>query len=559
MSNVLVLVDTDDGFEARFRKKLEEEGIDDKYNIKRIVPDTTLEPHELLKKCVHEANELVLTNDVSVFFVDIVIYEKGALDTVGIDIARQLHVTFPGIPVFSITSKLTHEETYDPYYDVFSEATLENFDGVFAKSYLEGKNFSAKRLRRIFEKAQNRRMTRELSKVDKINKEALATKSESVRRAFDADNIDAFTSCLIEELGFGRFWCLIGSLLPGAEGILKTITPGRSGAYVFKATTKFLGDSTSPTRPKSWIIKVCTNKEIVFREAKNHGEIVKTPIRRATIPRLLHPEPKGESGLWGIVYEYEGEADTLLQFASGNLDTATCSTIAKNLIEALSMMYGDPIKHHKNIWKSYFSFTPSAKMNILRFLSEYRQILNAKIACTDRIENFVKTDGEIIHDYDCEADTRHIHGDFNCGNILISSDYNVILIDFASRRQDHVVKDVAKIERDLLFRVADANTPEYYSWDSLDIVDIISSDSEDSFLLTEIKEDEVDQRHASIIRLVNSLRIGINQISPSSQAKEYFCGLLHYCLLGLAHPAISIHRKALSMLYANNIIEGLSK
>lgn len=554
MSTLIVIFDTEAGFEARFRRKLEEEGISDKYTIRRVVPDTTLDSQELVKKCVHEATQLVSSDNVAGFLVDIVIYERGAPDTVGVEIAQHLRHTFPFIPVFNITSKLTHEEAYDPYFDVFSEATLENVDGVLAKSYLEGKHFSAKRLRKIFEKAQKRRQSFTAFTLEKTYPEE---STGTIRHAFDADNIDAFTSGLIEELGSGRFWCLLGKLLQDADGVLQTITPGRSGAYVFKATAKFRAGTKSATRPKSWIIKVCTNKELVFREAKNHGEIIKTPISRSVIPRLLHPEPMGEDGLWGIVYEYEGDADTLLSFGNVKLSIENSGTIANNLITTLSAMYGDPIKHQRIIWKHFFSLPPSARMNILRFISEFRQILNAKIGCVDRIESFVKTDGEIIHSYQREADTRHIHGDFNCGNILLSPDGDVILIDFASMRQDHVTKDIAKLERDLLFRVSGADTPDYYSWDSLSLINLMSKSDEDSFLLTGTANNDMNQRHASIIKFVNFLRKGVRQISPTTEIKEYYCALLYYCLLGLAHPAISINRKALSMLYANNIIEDL--
>jgi len=390
-----------------------------------------------------------------------------------------------------------------------------------------------------------------------IVQQALAKKSESIRKSFDADNIDEFTVGLINELGMWRFWCLLGKLLPDADGTIKAISPGRSGAYVFKATTKFLSSSTSATLPKSWIIKVCTDKDLIFKEVKNHMELVKYPIPRSSIPRLLHPEPKGESGLWGIVYEYEGEADTLLRIASGSTDIQNCIKIAETVISVLTAMYGDPVKKYKKIWQTYFSLRPSAKMSILSFLSEHKQVLTTKLDCIDSIENFIRTDGTIIHNYEREVDTRNIHGDLNCGNILISPEYNAIFIDFASRRQDHVVKDIAKLERDLLFRVIDAYLPEYYSWDSLPLLDIMSKADENSFQMNQVREEDVNPRHTPIILMIKSLRQGVKKISPSTEAKEYLCALLHYCLLGIAHPAISIHRKTASILYANNILRNL--
>lgn len=548
MSTMMILVDTDDGFDARFRKKLEEEIIDDKYNIRRIVPDTTLTSQELVKKCVREVNQLVQDNVVACFFVDIVIFEKGALDTVGLDIARQLHVTFPDIPIFSITSKLYHEEMYDPYYDVFSEATLEDVDGVFAKSYLEGKQFSAKRLRQMFEKVKHKRSLHKPSESSKNDEVSLSKNAEKIKPSFNAETLDDFTSALISDIGSNRFWCLLGNLLPNAEGIIKAITPGRSGAYVFKVTIKFREKSQSPTRPKGWIIKVCTDKELIFEEAKNCVELIRTPVPRSATPRLLYPEPKGESGLWGIVYEYEGEADIMLQVLRSTVALSRCNMIAKNLIAALSYMYGDSYSQIKKIWKDYYSLK-KARTHILSFINEYRQVFYGMSDSVKLVEDFVRTDGEILHDYSCEADTRHIHGDFNCGNILISPDNDVILIDFASRKQDHVAKDIAKLERDLLFRVADAYTPAYFTWDSFQLPDTLSQD----FQFSSIKEEELCQGNY-IIYLVSLLRKGLKEISPNIQEKEYLCALLHYCLLGIAHPSISIQRKALCIQYASKII-----
>jgi CheY-like chemotaxis protein len=107
----------------------------------------------MITACSDEISQLTQTADIKAFFVDIVILEKGAPDTIGVDIAKELRRRFPSIPVYNITSKYVHEDELD----ILSEATLEDVDGVLVKSYLEGKRFSAKRLRHIFEKAEEKR------------------------------------------------------------------------------------------------------------------------------------------------------------------------------------------------------------------------------------------------------------------------------------------------------------------------------------------------------------------------------------------------------------------
>ena len=55
---VIILVDPDEGFEKRFRKRLEEENIGDRYDLRRVVPDTTLETRYMITACSNEISQL---------------------------------------------------------------------------------------------------------------------------------------------------------------------------------------------------------------------------------------------------------------------------------------------------------------------------------------------------------------------------------------------------------------------------------------------------------------------------------------------------------------------
>lgn len=558
MSNILIILDTDDGFEARFKRKLEEEDIADKFSVVRIAPDTTLASEELVIKCVDSARNIVSSSIVSAFFVDIVIYERGALDTVGLDLAKRLSITFPSIPVFSITSKLTHEETYDPYFDVFSEATLEGFDGVFAKSYLEGKHFSAKRLRKIFEKSSARRHAVIPISMPTLHA-ALDPRANTAYQAFGGDTIDSFTLQNIENLGAYRFWILLGSLLPHAEGTLRTVAPGRSGAFVFKTSVKFTQADRSRTRPKSWLIKLSVDKDLMFQEAANHAEMVKTPIPRSAIPRLLFSEPKGMLGLWGIVYEFENDAETLLHSAGAISSIDAANRIADGTIRVLKSMYGDPLMKCVKLWKTYYELSSGARMSILSVIAEHIGVLSSSVECVESVANFVKGHETSFLETTTEADTRHVHGDLNCGNILVSNDSDVIFIDFASRRQDHVARDFAKLERDLLFRVLDCDTPRYYSWEPIPLLDQLSSTTKDDFLMTGVNVDTLRPNEKIVFSMIRKFRMGIVEISPLTSVKDYLSAVLYYTLLGIAHPAISLNRKALCVMHASNLLLKLNQ
>jgi nucleoside phosphorylase len=155
MKKQLVFIETDAGFIQNFENNLKKEGLDTEFQIIQLMPEPgTKKNHSaVIKSCFAQVIEMYeQKNNIYGIFVDICIID-GESTPLGIDIAKQLRIRFPQLPIFNITNKTQ----YDSEFDSLSEAGLENIDGVLVKSYLEGDNFSKERFNKIFEKAHNKR------------------------------------------------------------------------------------------------------------------------------------------------------------------------------------------------------------------------------------------------------------------------------------------------------------------------------------------------------------------------------------------------------------------
>jgi protein-tyrosine phosphatase/nicotinamidase-related amidase len=68
----------------------------------------------------------------------------------------------------------------------------------------------------------------------------------------------------------------------------------------------------------------------------------------------------------------------------------------------------------------------------------------------------------------------YVHGDLNGANIIIDSHDNVWLIDFFHTSRGHILKDLIKLENDLLYIFTEINSPEEFA-EALELTDILLS------------------------------------------------------------------------------------
>lgn len=560
----LLVVDTDSGFCKRFDQRLRIEDIAEKYQVRMLEPDTTSPPSEMANKVVVDAARILSEEDVCAIFVDLVIYERAPFDTDGIRIANGLRNAFPHMPIFNISSKSSESEA--AHMDHFAEATLGSTDGVFPKSFLEGDTFSAKRLAQILRRGKEKRDDALFGsgRASEPNAKSISI-PPGARELFNLNALDGRVAAQIEEVGSGAFWGLLLRLMPNAEGVVSYIAPGASGAYVFKAKVKFKQPGTSATGAKQFLIKVATGEGALLAEARHRKELVRTPVSRDHFPNLFGDGPIDFGGLCGIAYEFETDHDTLLAYLARELGQGSLVPgLGKNLVGILSQLYGDSELRVKAIWSDCYSLPPSARTKLLGYLAENKPLLRELVGVDvlRKVENFVLHGGATLGQLEKEIDTRQIHGDFNCGNILINAtdghEPKISVIDLGSRRQDHIIRDVAKLERDIIFRVFDWGSAKYHDpcrlplWRSF-----LLTLSIDALFCPESQPTDDDSGVVAAKGLIYELRTTIRAVDAKSDGPSYQIALLHYSLLAMLHPKISTAKKAFAIEYVAQIIDEL--
>jgi len=551
-----LVIDTDTSWIPKFVRRLKFIGLDDQFSVKQIFPDTSLRDQQLVDECVEAVGEFIATDDVSAIFVDIVIKEEGDLDALGISIARELRSRWPDIPLFNVTGKLRD----DAEQELFSEATIEDVDGVLAKVFLYGERASASRFRDVVEGRRGKKRS-EVAQ-DAARSVLIDSRSKVTREAFGEDHLDPRMRAFIDEVGAMEFWGLLGVLLPHAEGTLSLMNPGRSGAFVIKATTKFISFGKSPTHVTTWVIKMARDLGVLQKELDGYLEIGKAPIRRNRYPRLLREEVKIFGQLGGIVILFEGQCETLLEFLTKNPSDDAVEKVASDLVSSLKDIYGDPIRVQARPWGRFYRMDNRLEVKLLGCFQEMRPLASEFLTPEElrRMEAFIVSSGRAetsVVSYEGEIATVNLHGDLNARNVLVTADHSVVLIDFASRRQGHVAADAAKLERDLLLRVADWGERKFYDWQLIDewLRLWLSGNSEAAGKDWPIG---LDPRYRGVLILMRHMREFISGLGCRLESPEYSIAMIYFFLLGMLLPELSVQKRILAMKLVSENLAGLA-
>jgi hypothetical protein len=231
-------------------------------------------------------------------------------------------------------------------------------------------------------------------------------------------------------------------------------------------------------------------------------------------------------------------------------------------MNVLFKTYGDPVYKIVSVWKNCFAIQENAKVKILAFLESENKLLQAKVPVSFlKVKEFLDSDGQALLDDGVNIDTRTIHGDLNCGNILVYANQTPVLIDFALRKQAHIALDAAKLERDLIFRVLDSGDEDFYSWVRFErwcsfrnlntIESIFSPDC------THFNQDDIVS--LKIVAGILEIRKALHTESSKTSSVQYAMALLHYSLLAIVLPDISINKRVFAVEYAADFIGKLSK
>jgi thiamine kinase-like enzyme len=160
-----------------------------------------------------------------------------------------------------------------------------------------------------------------------------------------------------------------------------------------------------------------------------------------------------------------------------------------------------------------------------------------------------------------EADisTTYIHGDLNCRNILMTQDYNaLVFIDFAKSNQDHSVKDIAKLESDILFLFMDSKDWQMTDWQRLPAWESILKIYNRGDLFNPIPfslDDNVMKHTCQIIWL---LRRCLSQLLPSNDLdRQYTLALIYFGIHYLSYPNVTTQKKIFGIKWINHLFRQL--
>ena len=471
----LVLIDTEEGFRETFEYLINTLRLNFKLDF--VAPIVRLPNDELISNIVNRVKaNYSEANQIAAFLVDLVVREDTQLfsseprpsgfDRVGIRVACALREKYPHTPIFVITGKISIPSEQA----LVAEASLEDVDGVLPKPFLTGGGFSGERLDLMLNKALIKRQRMWTGAMPVVT-------TNSIPSNINIAGCDKAFGIAIKECGI-QLWSLLEKLLGEGRKTIEVIQPGRSGAVVFKITTKHNLPEGIQTAPKSWIVKVAHDRALIEREIQNYAIVNLTKLNRSAFPHLHTVVPICSDSLWGIALSFEGEANTLRDYLKMIQNDSDAARIARRLTDTLQELYSTDPKSDHGLWSHYWSRSSDladALINLLNGMSSVakeKELLNEHTA----VYNFIQTNGvacpEISQKNVDQFETRWIHGDLNSGNVLISvpPSNNIILIDFASAGIGHVVKDFAKLERDVYFRILDGEfTSESSDWERMKV------------------------------------------------------------------------------------------
>jgi len=553
----IIIIDSDMLFFEEFGVKLESQLLDERFQIKPIIPQKPGDPGRFVDECISEVQKIMDCQEVALVFVDIVIHHgKTPLDTSGISIANALRQRFPDVLIYPITGYISESEIW-----AFCHASFEDVDGVIAKQYLTH-DFSAESLRSILTKGKKKRQKR----LSKYGPHCLDGKElETVEQGYSI--IDIRVQNQIERITKPVFYSLLSRLFPHGDGVILYVRPGFSGSFLFKLCVKIRPNGRSPTKEKWWVMKVDKDFEKIEKEFQEYGQIKQTPLGREHYPPVLDVLASCDN--WAaIAMEAEEETMTLIDYfveKPSSQDLKLDKLIGDQLGNVLECIYGDSISKASHVWVDFYGLKPRTVCNILSFIQNNRTILEESIdvRIINKVCSFVKGDNiweENIYNLVRLVETKTIHGDLNSRNILLHRDTaRLVLIDFAKREQDHIVKDIAKLETDALFLIMDASSRQYYSWERVSawkkLFTTIRKPKLFELKVTNLTKDEAINK---IVRFVCSLRRLMKILYPKVDEVEYLLALLHFSLSAISYPDVSIHKKAFGLLYANEILERLT-
>ncbi len=228
---------------------------------------------------------------------------------------------------------------------------------------------------------------------------------------------------------------------------------GFSGNVVLKAQTRDgYGQATAPT-----VVKIGARDPIARERAA--FERVQEVLGNSA-PAIVDFAEFAERG--GIKYRYaamtDGKVKTFQKIFSETDDVETLKKVLETVFtRQLGKFYDAAIQENLNLLE-YYDFQSKYADSVRQKTSELAEVLpdgSLKIHDGIVVENVsLFYERDLQHLKEQTATLRYVswlHGDLNGANIIIDEAQNVWLIDFFHTHRGHALKDLIKLENDILF------------------------------------------------------------------------------------------------------------
>jgi len=549
MTKVIAIIDGDEQFKIGFEEVLEDLYLKEEFRIEA----TIINDKEQLssKKYIDELKKVA--DSLALVMIDIVIFESkvfGSNAEVDLnsckEIIENVRIEFPDIPIIMITRFIENK-----YLPALSWLSLEDVDGVFIKQYLQYPNdenynkifpLDKKSIKDIVERAQSKRAVYRASY--KPNSDIEEASKKMVTTVFKP----CYKSELqIEDIGFTVFKHLMDKLfylntaVPPMDRRVLYFRPGFSGCYLFRVNE--YGSSN-----KSWIMKIGEIKKIEA-EVNNYKEVIKY-LPQENLPANIK-SPVSYGNLAAFAVELKEESQTFRDYYPNN---PLNDNIFTNLEKVLRSLYRNSQEESVRLWEDYYQFKNQVILKLDSFFEREKKLIRMYFNENEfkELEDFPRLQGKNKKNFYEKLvliTVAKIHGDFNATNILINpNDQNIVLIDFANYKPDHIARDIAKLETDMIFSVLDSNSEKFYSWERIaDWETLLSLFEIEKFFDNKAISSSKDEEIIKLFTFICNLRKVLKKIYPEINNLEYSASLLYYSFHYLIYPDISIHKKIFAL------------
>jgi CheY-like chemotaxis protein len=261
------------------------------------------------------------------------------------------------------------------------------------------------------------------------------------------------------------FLSVMGKLFYGNSGVEKIILTlfkeGFSNTILFKTTVQ---SSLLKNRPGKQVIIKFGSKDIILKESSNYDKFVQWYLTlNQSIQKLSYEELNNYAAL---LYTFAGDSPSNIQtfadYVKGkdeNKDQVINNCISAMFNPERRDWYSPTVVERSEVIRDYYIDSvlhrpPSKLSNI--FHTEILKARKANIGLRDDSKKLHFTDYNltVLNPYHfCQANpfldqytTCIIHGDFNGDNIIIDSNKNWYLIDYAHTGRGHVFQDFINLE-----------------------------------------------------------------------------------------------------------------